>query len=75
MFTATWPPEVQELAESLCCSKPIQVNIGEPKVTANHNITQKFIMLKDSDDKYVKLIDILNTQNEQKCIIFSNTKV
>ena len=31
-------------------------------------------MMNESEDKYLKLVDIMNTLNDHKCIIFCNTK-
>jgi len=32
-------------------------------------------MLSDKDDNYLKLVDLMNSLNDQKCIIFTNTKL
>jgi len=39
MWSATWPKEVQALAEMFLKSY-IQINIGSTQLTANHNILQ-----------------------------------
>jgi len=39
MWSATWPKEVQALAE-MFLKNYIQINIGSTQLTANHNILQ-----------------------------------
>jgi ATP-dependent RNA helicase DDX5/DBP2 len=75
MFSATWPPEVQSMANSYCSESPIHVNIGSLLVTANHMITQNIILSSETEDKYALFVDTLNAINdESRMIIFCNTK-
>jgi len=39
MWSATWPPEVKNLAEEFL-DDYIQVNVGSLNLSANHNISQ-----------------------------------
>ena len=54
MWSATWPKEVQQLAESFLKSY-IQINIGSTQLTANHNILQIIDVCRE-DEKEVKLV-------------------
>ena len=47
MFSATWPPEVQELAEEYCPMAPVFVQIGtqEGGLSCNSNISQDIRVL------------------------------
>ena len=48
MWSATWPKEVQKLAEDFV-SNYIQVNVGSMQLTANHNISQIVEMVEDDE--------------------------
>jgi len=73
MFSATWPKEVQKLANSFCKSAPIQINIGRDGAqgggaVANKDIHQTVKVLENNYAKYESmcqfLIDI--TENNEK---------
>lgn len=49
MFSATWPPEVRELAMSFCRTDPVQVNIGEVGNKINVNITQVVRCMQETE--------------------------
>lgn len=75
MWSATWPKEVQKLAEDFLHDY-IQVNIGALQLTANHNILQivDVCMEHEKEDKLSKLLKEIMRENENKTIIFAETK-
>jgi ATP-dependent RNA helicase DDX5/DBP2 len=73
MFSATWPKEVQKLANSFCKIAPVQINIGRDTANgggavANKDITQTVKVMENNYAKYESmcnfLIDI--TENNEK---------
>lgn len=52
MFSATWPKEVQFLANDYL-GEFVQVNVGSTELSANHNITQHFHFC-EQDEKMEK---------------------
>lgn len=75
MWSATWPKEVQALAEDFLRNY-IQVNIGSLNLSANNNITQN-IKVCEEHEKEQELIGLLKTITSDatnKCIIFVETK-
>ena len=76
MWSATWPKEVQELAHSYCDQKPIQIQIGNPGVTANKRIDQ-IIDICDERDKYSRFKNYLTEASaggQNKILVFVETK-
>lgn len=76
MWSATWPKEVQALAEDFLRNY-IQVNIGSLNLSANNNIIQNIVVLNDEDEKEQQLIQLLKTlvnDSTSKSIIFVETK-
>ncbi|KAG8178144.1 hypothetical protein JTE90_006283 [Oedothorax gibbosus] len=75
MFSATWPKEVQKLAEDFL-NNYIQVNIGSMLLSANHNIVQIVDVVEETekDDKLHKLIQEIMNEKENKTIVFAETK-
>lgn len=90
MFSATWPKDVQKLANVriilsldggyLCVPQDflndfIQVNVGSMELTANHNIRQIVSVCTDFE-KRTKLIKHLDqiSQESAKVLIFVGTK-
>lgn len=75
MWSATWPKEVQTLAEDFLRNY-IQVNIGSLNLSANNNIVQNIVVCEE-DEKEQKLISLLKTlanDASNKSIIFVETK-
>jgi ATP-dependent RNA helicase DDX5/DBP2 len=59
-FTATWPKEVQQMAQSFL-KDPVLIKIGENDgLNANKAIKQHIVVLKESE-KEAKLMSILNS--------------
>jgi superfamily II DNA/RNA helicase len=54
MWSATWPKEVQQLAESFL-KNYIQINIGSTQLVANHSILQivDVCFEEEKESKYV----------------------
>ncbi|GIY61743.1 probable ATP-dependent RNA helicase DDX17 [Caerostris darwini] len=75
MFSATWPKEVQRLAEDFL-NDYIQVNIGSLELSANHNIMQIVDVVEetDKDQKLTNLIQEIMEEKENKTIVFAETK-
>ncbi|XP_015517910.1 uncharacterized protein [Neodiprion pinetum] len=75
MWSATWPKEVQALAEDFL-SDYIQINIGSLTLAANHNIRQ-IIEICQEHEKETKLSSLLReigADRGNKTIIFVETK-
>ncbi|XP_037925929.1 ATP-dependent RNA helicase p62-like isoform X2 [Hermetia illucens] len=77
MWSATWPKEVQQLAEDFL-GDYIQINIGSLELSANHNIQQIIDICRETE-KEEKLKDLLskiydNPDKPGKIIIFTETK-
>lgn len=75
MWSATWPKEVQALAEDFLTDY-IQINIGSLTLAANHNIRQ-IIEICQEHEKETKLSHLLReigTERGSKMIIFVETK-
>ncbi|KAJ3445178.1 atp-dependent RNA helicase ddx5-related [Anaeramoeba flamelloides] len=74
LWSATWPKEVQKLASELT-NNSIRVNVGSMKVSANPNIKQQFIFLRDFDKKE-KFVEKLKELNDgKKILVFVQRKV
>lgn len=82
MWSATWPKEVQALAEDFLTDY-IQINIGSMNLSANHNIRQIVDICQEEEKPHriVKLLkEIIPTTNNSanntnKIIIFVETKI
>ncbi|XP_011168950.1 DEAD-box ATP-dependent RNA helicase 20 isoform X2 [Solenopsis invicta] len=74
MWSATWPKEVQALAEDFLTDY-IQINIGSLTLAANHNIRQ-IIEICQEHEKETKLSQLLREigAERSKMIIFVETK-
>ncbi|KZO96559.1 DEAD-domain-containing protein [Calocera viscosa TUFC12733] len=74
MFSATWPKEVQRLAQDFL-KDFIQVNIGSMDLTANHNVEQIIEICSDFEKrgKLIKHLDKISNENA-KVLIFVGTK-
>lgn len=75
MWSATWPKEVQTLAEDFL-NEYIQINIGSLNLAANHNIRQ-FIEICQEEEKEIRIINLLReiaADRTNKIIVFVETK-
>ncbi|XP_045486899.1 ATP-dependent RNA helicase dbp2 isoform X1 [Pieris rapae] len=75
MWSATWPKEVQNLAEEFLVDY-IQINIGSLSLSANHNILQIVDVCEEweKNDKLLTLLNEISSEEETKTIIFAETK-
>ncbi|KAF4519824.1 hypothetical protein B566_EDAN006838 [Ephemera danica] len=75
MWSATWPKEVQALAEDFL-KNYVQINIGSLSPAANHNIRQIVDVCQEQEKpfKLTKLLREIGTERGNKCIIFVETK-
>ncbi|XP_056630637.1 uncharacterized protein LOC130441121 isoform X3 [Diorhabda sublineata] len=75
MWSATWPKQVQALAEEFL-ENYVQVNVGGLSLAANHNIKQIVDVCDDSEkeDKLIKLLKEIGSDRQNKIIIFVETK-
>lgn len=75
MWSATWPKEVQTLAEDFLRNY-IQVNIGSLNLSANNNITQNIKVCEENEKEHelVTLLKTLSPDANNKSIIFVETK-
>ncbi|XP_014470818.1 PREDICTED: DEAD-box ATP-dependent RNA helicase 20-like isoform X3 [Dinoponera quadriceps] len=75
MWSATWPKEVQALAEDFLTDY-IQINIGSLTLAANHNIRQiiEICQEHEKESKLSQLLREIGTERGSKMIIFVETK-
>lgn len=75
MWSATWPKEIQALAEDFL-SDYIKVNIGSLNLSANNNIRQIVEMCEEHEKeaKLSKLLREISSERDNKVIIFVETK-
>jgi ATP-dependent RNA helicase DDX5/DBP2 len=75
MWSATWPKEVQALAEDFLTDY-IQINIGSLNLAANHNIKQVILVLQENEkeEKLFMLLKEIANDRSNKVIIFVETK-
>ncbi|VVC90881.1 unnamed protein product [Leptidea sinapis] len=75
MWSATWPKEIQALAEDFLTDY-IKVNIGSLNLSANNNIKQ-IIEVCEEHEKEIKLSNLLKeiaSEKDNKVIVFVETK-
>ncbi|GBP82973.1 Probable ATP-dependent RNA helicase DDX5 [Eumeta japonica] len=75
MWSATWPKEIQALAEDFLTDY-IKVNIGSLNLSANNNIKQ-IVELCEEHEKEAKLTTLLkeiSSERDNKVIVFVETK-
>ncbi|XP_013190726.2 uncharacterized protein LOC106135082 [Amyelois transitella] len=75
MWSATWPKEIQALAEDFL-NDYIKVNIGSLNLSANNNIKQ-IIEVCEEHEKETKLTNLLKeiaSERDNKVIVFVETK-
>lgn len=75
MWSATWPKEVQALAEDFLHDY-IQINIGSLNLSANHNIHQIVDVCEEGEKegKLLSLLKEISSDVNSKIIIFVETK-
>lgn len=75
MWSATWPKQVQALAEEFLVDY-VQVNVGGLSLSANHNIKQIVEVCEESEkeEKLTKLLKEIGSDRQNKIIVFVETK-
>lgn len=75
MWSATWPKEVQTLAEDFL-NEYIQINIGSLSLAANHNIRQivDICLEEEKEGKVLGLLRDIAADHSNKIIVFVETK-
>ncbi|XP_060520190.1 uncharacterized protein LOC132698244 [Cylas formicarius] len=75
MWSATWPKQVQALAEEFLVNY-IQINIGGLSLSANHNIKQIVEVCDEmeKEGKLSKLLKEISSDRNNKIIVFVETK-
>uniref|UniRef100_A0A1I7YPP6 RNA helicase n=1 Tax=Steinernema glaseri TaxID=37863 RepID=A0A1I7YPP6_9BILA len=77
MFSATWPKEVRDLARDFQKDAAF-LNVGSMELSANHNITQKILMVEEQDksSRFLELLDDIMDKNKGDCktLVFCATK-
>ncbi|XP_065212089.1 uncharacterized protein LOC135839808 isoform X1 [Planococcus citri] len=75
MWSATWPKEVQALAEDFLTDY-VHINIGSLELAANHNIRQLVHVLQEheKDQKLFTLLRQTSTEPGFKALIFVETR-
>ena len=83
MFSATWPMEIQKMAENFCTMAPTHIQVGDQQefdggLTLNHDIQQNIHILESNYEKYQHLQELLmklmQNAEQHKIIIFCQTK-
>jgi len=59
MWSATWPKEVQTLANEVCLYSPVSIHVGEENLTINSKIEQ-IILCMNEGKKFDELCQIMN---------------
>lgn len=75
MWSATWPKEVQRLAEDFL-KEYVHINIGAQELHANHNILQIVDVCEEyeKEEKLARLLDEIGCEPTAKILIFVETK-
>lgn len=75
MWSATWPKEVQALAEDFL-NEYIQINIGSLNLAANHNIRQlvEICQEEEKEGRILNLLQEIAADRSNKIIVFVETK-
>jgi len=75
MWSATWPKEVQRLAEDFL-GEYTHINIGATTLHANHNILQIVDVCDEyqKEEKLARLLEEIGTEPHNKILIFTETK-
>jgi ATP-dependent RNA helicase DDX5/DBP2 len=76
LFSATWPPEVRDIAREFLCEDAVEMRVGGAGdgLRSNKNIEQ-IVEVMDSEDKYDRLITILEAEMDgSQILVFVETK-
>merc|ERR1712128_149281 len=75
-WSATWPREVQQLANDFLHHSYIHINIGASELSANHNILQIVDICEEweKENKLARLLNEMMTDKGTKLLVFTETK-
>lgn len=75
MWSATWPKEVQRLAEDFL-KEYIHINIGAQELHANHDILQIVDVCEEyeKEEKLARLLEEIGSEAKSKILVFVETK-
>ncbi len=70
-FSATMPPAIRELADSML-DEPVEVAVAPPATTAQG--VSQFVYFVDKNNKRGLLVDLLERDDIQRALVFTRTK-
>lgn len=74
MFSATWPEEIRQLADTFMSSCSVRVTVGSDELSANHRVTQIVECIENSypvkDKKLVELLEKYHKSRKNRILIF-----
>lgn len=72
MFSATWPPEVHQLAQEFMDPNPIKVVVGSEDLAANHDVMQIVEVLEDRarDERLQCLLEKYHKSRRNRVLVF-----
>jgi ATP-dependent RNA helicase DBP3 len=65
MFSATWPPEVHQLAQEFMDPNPVKVVVGSEDLAANHDVMQ-IVEVLDERARYERLVALLQKYHKSQ---------
>lgn len=74
LWSATWPKDIQSLANEFMKNDPYKVVIGSHDLKANHRITQRFEFVTDQEKFGVLERIVQQEQQGRRMLIFCRTK-
>lgn len=76
LWSATWPKEVQKIANEICINEIAQIKIGSDDLTVNGDI-QQIVEVVEDNQKLGRLFDFLKEHHSgvAKTLIFVKTKI
>ena len=51
LWSATWPPEVEQLSRNICKNRPITIRVGNEGLTINKAIHQHVLVMDENNKK------------------------
>lgn len=72
MFSATWPEEIRELADTFLSGNTMRITVGSAELSANHMVTQivECVEGHEKNRKLVGLLDKYHKSRTNRCLIF-----
>lgn len=72
MFSATWPLQVNQLAQEFMDPDPVKVVVGSEDLAANHDVMQIVEVLDDRsrDDRLVALLEKYHKSQRNRVLVF-----